>query len=54
MKPTDEQLKDIKEKYVHDNTGDILIDKYNRPYIKIPNGKKYLSAKNKYHYTIKN
>lgn len=53
MKPTKEQLEEIKEKYI-DVQEDTLLDSNNRPYIQTKNGKMYLSAKNKYHYTIKN
>jgi hypothetical protein len=53
MKPTKEQLEEIKEKYI-DVQEDILLDSNNRPYVQTDNGKMYLSAKNKYHYTIKN
>lgn len=53
MKPTKEQLEEIKEKYIDVQDG-VQLDSNNRPYIQTTNGKMYLSAKNKYHYTIKN
>ena len=53
MKPTQEQLEEIRLKYI-DVQDDVLIDSNNRPYVQTTNGKMYLSAKNKYHYTIKN